>query len=87
LNDYARGALEALAWVESLLTRGDLETLRREVVGPRSEILVGASVDFRNRLRAAWAFELSGSLHVLMDSELDGLLLCAVRLRVFCHDS
>jgi len=57
MNDYARGALEVLAWVESLLTRGDLETLRREVVGARSEILAGAAVDFRDRLRAAWAFK------------------------------
>jgi len=57
VNDYARGALEALAWVESLVARGDLETAKREVAVARGEILAGAAIDFRDRLRAAWAFK------------------------------
>jgi len=28
-----------------------------EVVGARNELLRGAAVDFRDRLRAAWAFK------------------------------
>jgi hypothetical protein len=54
VNDYARCALAGLVWVESILTRGDLEALRREVVGARNEVLAGAAVDLRDRLRAAW---------------------------------
>ncbi len=57
MGDYARGALEAVAWVQSLLGRTDPETLKQEVLGARSEILAGAAVDFRERLRAAWAFK------------------------------
>ncbi len=64
MNEYARGALEALSYVESLmaqLDRSELDEawkqLRGEVVGARNELLRGAAVDFRDRLRAAWAFK------------------------------
>jgi hypothetical protein len=39
VNDYARGALEALVWVESLLGRVDPDQLKREVVGARGDLL------------------------------------------------
>jgi hypothetical protein len=48
LNDYARGALEALAWVMSIL---DEPKVRCEIEGARDDILNGTSVDFRRRLR------------------------------------
>ena len=64
MNDYARGALEALAYVESLMTQLDRshpdekwKQLQSEVIGARSEILRGVVVDFRDRLRASWAFK------------------------------
>lgn len=57
MNDYTRGALEALAWVESLLGRVDLDQLKREVAGARGDLLAGLAVDFRDRLRASWAFK------------------------------
>ena len=64
MNDYARGALEALAYVESLMTQLDRSNpdekwkqLQSEVTGARSEILRGVVVDFRDRLRASWAFK------------------------------
>ena len=57
MNDYARGALEALVWVESLLGRVDPDQLKREVVGARGDLLAGLAVDFRDRLRASWAFK------------------------------
>jgi len=64
MNDYARGALEALAYVESLMTQLDRSNpdekwnqLQSEVIGARSEILRGVVVDFRDRLRASWAFK------------------------------
>jgi hypothetical protein len=57
MNDYTRGALEALAWVESLLGRVDPDQLKREVAGARGDLLAGLAVDFRDRLRASWAFK------------------------------
>jgi len=64
MNDYARGALEALAWVDSLLldfTRTDpgttLDRLKNEVDGAKAELLHGSAIDFRSRLRASWAFK------------------------------
>jgi hypothetical protein len=64
MNDYAKGALEALAWVDTLLIgvgKEDAETilsrLRNEVQGANSELLHGSAIDFRSRLRASWAFK------------------------------
>ena len=53
LNEYARGALEALTWVRGLLKKnlGNKEVLR-EVELAIDDILSGVSVDFRNRLRS-----------------------------------
>ena len=57
MNDFARGALEALAWFESLLGQGDLERLRQEVSAAKEDLLSGMAIDFRYRLRASWAFK------------------------------
>ena len=57
MNDYARGALEALVWVESLLNKLDPDLVRVEVAGARGELIAGMAVDFRDRLRASWAFK------------------------------
>lgn len=64
MNDYARGALEALSYVESLMTqlaRSESDErwkeLQSEVIGARSDLLRGVAVDFRDRLRASWAFK------------------------------
>lgn len=64
MNDYARGALEALSYVESLMTQLDRSNsdnswkqLQSEVIGARNDLLRGAVVDFRDRLRASWAFK------------------------------
>ena len=52
LNDYARGALEALAWVLSLLDElQDPRVIRRQVEGARDDILRGSSIDFREKIR------------------------------------
>lgn len=69
MNDYAKGALEALAWMDSLLSKAEpkdvndpqaaeaWDLVRREVLGARNELLQGVAVDFRDRLRASWAFK------------------------------
>lgn len=57
MNDLARGALEALAWVLSLAEKVDLSNPRSwnkflgEVESAKEDILQGAAVDFRLRLR------------------------------------
>jgi len=52
LNDYARGALEALAWVLSLLDElQDPRMIRRQVEGARDDILRGSSIDFREKIK------------------------------------
>jgi len=52
VNDYARGALEALAWILAMLDDGgDVGRIRRKVEGARDDLLRGISVDFRQRLR------------------------------------
>jgi len=64
MNDYARGALETLAWVGSLMgpvgseqAAATLARLHNEVEGAQTELLHGSAVDFRARLRASWAFK------------------------------
>ena len=52
MNDYARGALEGLAWVLNMLEDGDdTSRIKRQVEGARDDLLRGASIDFRQRLR------------------------------------
>jgi hypothetical protein len=48
VNDYAHGALEALAWVLNLLEEtNDTARIRRQVEGARDDLLAGVSVNFR----------------------------------------
>jgi len=52
VNDYAHGALEALAWVLNLLDQTrDRGHLRRQVEGARDDLLAGVSVNFREKLK------------------------------------
>lgn len=54
MNDYGRGALEALAWVQSLMEEmrkdKDWEKLRRDVDDVKEDLLRGIAVDFRFRI-------------------------------------
>ena len=54
MNEYCRGALEALAWIQSLMEEmrkeRDWEKLRRNVDQVKEEILRGVAVDFRFRI-------------------------------------
>jgi hypothetical protein len=53
LNDYARGALEAMAWFLGMLEDdAELGRVRREVEAARDDLLAGVTVDFRGRLRS-----------------------------------
>lgn len=56
MNDYSKGALEALAWVQQLVK--DLKRdpdgwarMEREIAAAKNEMLNGIGVDFRDRLR------------------------------------
>ncbi len=56
LNDYTRGAFEALSWIQTILedleNRPDaVKTLRKEIEEAISDIRRGIGVDFRFRLR------------------------------------
>jgi hypothetical protein len=52
MNDYARGALEALAWVLNMIEDGDEQVrIKRQVEGARDDLLRGVTLDFRQRLR------------------------------------
>lgn len=52
MNDRAGGAIEALAWVLTLLDRTENpDRLRREVASARDDLLQGVSVDFRERIK------------------------------------
>lgn len=52
MNDYAHGALEALAWTLNLLEETeDLGRIRRQLEGARDDLLAGVSVNFRQRLK------------------------------------
>lgn len=58
MNDYTRGALEALAWAQSLIERllcdpDGMKKLQKEIQAAKEDILSGVGVDFRYRLRAA----------------------------------
>ena len=51
MNDYAHGALEALAWTLNLLEETkDLGHIRRQLEGARDDLLASVAVYFRQRL-------------------------------------
>ena len=52
MNDYGRGALEALAWVSRLLEEArSLKDVMTEVEAAKEDILKGVAVNFRDRLK------------------------------------
>jgi hypothetical protein len=52
MNDYANGALEALAWALNLLDQtDDVGRVRRQLEGARDDLLARVSVNFRQKLR------------------------------------
>jgi len=52
MNEYCRGALEALSWVKSLLLSRKLEQAVVMVDQAKDDILNGSAIDFAERLRA-----------------------------------
>ena len=53
MNDYAHGALEALAWTLGLLEQTEeISRIRRQVEGARDDLLAGVTVNFRQRLKS-----------------------------------
>ena len=56
LNDYSKGALEALAWVQQLVKKLKRDPdgwarLEGEMEAAKNDMLNGIGVDFRDRLR------------------------------------
>ena len=57
MNDYTKGALECLSWVEARMVdfekdKAKWEQLKKEVDDVIHDIRKGIGVDFRHRLRA-----------------------------------
>jgi len=55
LNDYAKGAVETLAWVQSLTSslekkQDRWERLKKEVDKAQNDLMSGIAIDFRKRL-------------------------------------
>jgi len=53
MNDYVRGALEALTWARIVLEdqEGDLKKAIEEIEAALKDINAGVAVDFRERLK------------------------------------
>lgn len=59
MNDYVRGAFEALSWVQTLISsvspqkdqQGHLDKVLKEVEAAIVDIKEGVAVDFRDRLK------------------------------------
>jgi len=56
LNDYVRGAFEALSWTKEVLVASkkdpaQVDRVLKEIEGAIEDIRSGIAVDFRNRLR------------------------------------
>ena len=59
MNDYCKGAFEALSWVESLIESTEnrpeaLEEILKEVNAAIREIREGIAVNFKSRLRSTF---------------------------------
>ena len=55
MNDYAKGAVETLAWVQSLTSslekkQDRWERLKKEVDKAQNDLMSGIAIDFRKRL-------------------------------------
>jgi len=53
MRDYAAGALEALNWVQLLLTREEKEEVLKEVKDAVETMLKGIAIDFRRRIEVS----------------------------------
>jgi len=51
MNDYAHGALEALAWTLNLFEETEDLGRVRQLEGARDDLLAGVTVNFRQRLK------------------------------------
>jgi hypothetical protein len=53
MNDYVRGALEALTWARTVLEdqQGDPKSAIEEIEGALKDINAGVAVNFRERLK------------------------------------
>jgi len=52
MNDYVRGALEALTWARTVVEdQGDLKKAIEEIDEALKDINAGVAVDFRERLK------------------------------------
>jgi hypothetical protein len=52
LNDYSRGALEALAWTHRLLRKvGSLEEARSQIDGALSRMRAGSALEFADQIQ------------------------------------
>jgi len=54
MRDYAAGALEALSWVQLLLTKEEKEEVLKEVKDAIETMLKGIAIDFRRRITVSW---------------------------------
>jgi len=52
MNEYCRGALEALSWARSLLETRSVNQVRGMLDQAKEDILNGCAIDFAERLRA-----------------------------------
>ena len=49
MDEYTKGALEALAWIQLLMEKGkSKENIRREIEEARDLLLKGVAVNFKN---------------------------------------
>ena len=54
MRDYAAGVLEALSWVQLLLTKEEKEEVLKEVKDAIETMLKGIAIDFRRRITVSW---------------------------------
>ncbi|MEM4206959.1 MAG: hypothetical protein QXQ43_06775 [Nitrososphaerota archaeon] len=50
MNDYCKGALEALFWVNTILSKNP-DDVKREINEAISDLYNGIALDFRERIR------------------------------------
>ena len=53
MRDYTAGALEALSWVQLLLTKEEKEKVLKEVKDAVETMLKGIAIDFRRRIEVS----------------------------------
>ena len=81
MNDYAHGALEALARALGLLEEtGDLGRVRRQIDGARDDLLAGVSASREDSQSPTWARRRSHCIHRLNCDSYAGRLSSSSRL-------